>query len=121
MGVRSEESNTTSTGLTLLLALILGPSLEQTETKIFPDNWFPVALNCVETQHCTTANPEEELDTDFCSVTKTSVLTLNNTSTLATKVLYVCLLCTVICLQTFQIVILTQLLFIKETLPVYGI
>ena len=118
MDVRSQESNTTSTGLTLSFAGLLDLLLEPTETNIFPDNWFPVALNCVETQHCATGNPEEEFDTDFCSVTKTSVLTLNNTPTLDTKVLYIFLLCTVIFLQTFQIVILSLLLFIKETATV---
>ena len=114
MDVKSQESNTTSTGLTLSLAGLFVLLLEPTETNIFHDNWLLGALNCVERQHRITANPEEEFNSDFCSVTKTSVLTLNNTPTLATKVFYVCLLGTVICLQTIQIVIL----FIKETLPV---
>ena len=118
MDVRSQESNTPSTGLTLSLAGLFDLSLEPTETNTFHDNWLLVALNRVETQHRITANSEEEFNSDFYSVTKTSVLTLNNTPTLATKVLYVCLLCTVIFLQTFQIVIQTLLLFIKETLPV---
>ena len=118
MDIRSQESNTTSTGLTLSLAGLFDLLLEPTETNIFHDNWLLGALNCVERQHRITANREEEFSSDFCSVTKTSVLTLNNTPTLTTKVLYICLLCTVICVQTFQIVLLTLLLFIKQTLPV---
>ena len=61
--------------------------------------------NFVEKLIRITADVEDIVDTVFYHIGKTNVLTLDNTSTFAAKVLPTCLLYIAICLETIQILL----------------
>ena len=73
-------------------------------TPTAEDNIIISLPNLVETPISVTAGVEGIVDTVFYHIGKTSVPTLDNTSTFAAKVLLsTCLLCIAICLETVQV------------------